>query len=130
DWSSDVCSSDLHVSDIQEDNQGNIWLIHRNGTLEKLDRESLEVKEQYDYFYQRHNQQPFSYKFLIDSDDDLWVYLPSDSHGLFYFDYKEKEFIHFHQHAPKLKISTNLVKGVVEESNGIEIGRASCRERV
>lgn len=108
-----------HVSDIQEDNQGNIWLIHRNGTLEKLDRESLEVKEQYDYFYQRHNQQPFSYKFLIDSDDDLWVYLPSDSHGLFYFDYQEKEFIHFHQHAPKLKISTNLVKGVVEESNGI-----------
>ncbi len=108
-----------NLADIQEDAQGNLWLLHQNGILEKLDKERLEVTAQYDFFYQRYGQQLLNYKFMIDSDDDLWVYLPADGQGIFYFNYRQKEFLHFHQNAPNLKISTNLVKGVVEESEGI-----------
>lgn len=108
-----------YLTDIQEDSKGNVWLMHRNGILEKLDKESLEVTEQYGFFYERYDQQLLSYKFMIDSDDDLWVYLPSDSKGIFYFNHRQKEFLHFHQHSTNLKISTNLVKGAVEESKGI-----------
>lgn len=115
----DQTISSNHISDIQEDSEGNIWLLHRNGILEKLDKDKLEVKEQYDYLYERFNHQLFEYKFSIDSDNDLWIYLPSDGKGVFYFDHKKKTFLHWHQKASDLKINSSLVTAVVEESNGV-----------
>lgn len=111
--------SSNYISDIQEDDEGHIWLLHRNGILEKLDKIHLQVVEQYDYLYQKFNHQLLGYEFTVDSDNDLWIYLPSDGKGVLWFNSKEKTFSQWHQNAPRLKINSNLVTGVVEESAGI-----------
>src|SRR5690606_9814053 len=73
----------------------------------------------YDYLYQKFNHQLLGYEFTVDSDNDLWIYLPSDGKGVLWFNNQEKTFSQWHQHAPRLKINSNLVTGVVEESAGI-----------
>lgn len=113
--------SGLHsnsVSAISQNVNGDYWILHRDGMLEKLDGKSLKITEQQDYLFRKFNGQSYNYKLTVDSDNDLWLYLPNDQQGVFYFSDAGKTFTHFHKNADRLKLNTNLVTGVVEEEKG------------
>lgn len=107
-----------HISAIRQNSAGDLWLIHRNGMLEKLDGQSLQVTERNDHIYRQFNKELLYYGLTIDSDDDLWIYLPFDSRGAFYYNQKDQTLAHFHKDSPSHKLNNNLVKGIVEEEQG------------
>lgn len=110
--------SSNHVSALQQDSKGNFWLMHRNGMLEKLDGNSLQVIESHDDIYQQFNHELHFYGLSIDSDDDLWIYQPFDRRGVFYFNHARQTIQHFHKNSDTLQLNTNLVSGVVENTKG------------
>jgi signal transduction histidine kinase/ligand-binding sensor domain-containing protein/DNA-binding response OmpR family regulator len=107
------------VSMINFDSKGHIWIIHTNGLLERMNPNSLQVEERIDYIMQKNNNQNLSYNFLIDRDDDLWIYHPIEKRGAYYYSKKEKNFIPVNKESGSIKLNNNLISGVVEDSKGL-----------
>lgn len=106
------------VSAIRQNSKGELWVIHRNGILEKLNSETLQVVERNDDIYKSFNQEQLNYSLSIDSDDDLWVYLQNVPGGVFFYDQAKKTLAHFHKKAARLQLNNNVVRGVVEGTKG------------
>ncbi|WP_237143976.1 hybrid sensor histidine kinase/response regulator transcription factor [Pontibacter pamirensis] len=106
------------VSAIRQDSEGNLWVIHRNGILDKINSQTLQVMERNDEIYKSFNQEQLNYSLTVDSDDDLWVHLQNVPGGVFFYDNKSKSLSHFHKKAAKLQLNNNMVRGVVEGAKG------------
>lgn len=111
--------SSNRVSDMGQDSAGNFWVIHRNGMLEKIDGRTLSVIERHDYFYRKGGREALYYELLVDSDDDLWVYIPFHARGVFYYNSEAQSFSHFYEGNATVPLNNDLVTGVVEESRGV-----------
>lgn len=107
-----------YVSAVAPSADGALWVAHRNGILEKLDRKTLAVKERKLTIYDKFNQELLFYALLVDSGDDLWVYLPFDSRGLFLYKTDEDEMFYFHKDSQRYKLNNNLARGLVEVNKG------------
>jgi signal transduction histidine kinase/ligand-binding sensor domain-containing protein/DNA-binding response OmpR family regulator len=108
-----------HVASLRNDAHGNLWVIHRNGVLEKMDGKTLQVVERSTKIAEKYNHALFLYSLLVDSDHDIWVYTPGgDGDGAFLYRPFDKSVTHIHVNSPKLKLNNNRVRGVVEERKG------------
>lgn len=106
------------VSAMGNNAKGDYWILHEDGMLEKLDGKSLELKEKHDYLYKLNNGQLLDYELLVDSDNDLWIYLPSTEKGIFYFNDSTKSFTQITKGTSEYSLNSNLVIAAVEESKG------------
>lgn len=110
--------STSYVSAIRQNSAGDYWVIHRNGILERLDKKTLKVVERNDDIYKKFNQKLLNYSFTVDSDDDLWLYMPDNGGGVFYYNHKKKSVDHFYTGSAPLQLNNDLVKGIVEGEKG------------
>ena len=104
------------ISDIQTDHSGNIWLVHSDGMLEKLNSRTHEVEYSNNYLSSLYNGKTFSYRLFTDTDNDIWIYAVDDAKGVFYFNGKNKKFIHLNTKS-NYKLSTDIIKGGLEEDD-------------
>lgn len=117
--------SDVHslgsnnISSIAPNAQGDIWVAHRNGIVERLDGKTLTVKERNLTIYQKFDQELLFYDLLVDSEDDVWVFLPFDSRGLFLYKPNENSTYYFHKGSHRYKLNHDLARGLVEAKPGL-----------
>lgn len=103
----------------QEDRQGNIWVLHTNGILEKLNAFTLQV-EYRDYMLKdRFRGQKLEYHFMADRDGHLWFYITNLNAGVFHFDPAHNLWRHIDHTAGKLRLNTSIVRGIVEDEEGM-----------
>ncbi|AHM59137.1 signal transduction histidine kinase [Flammeovirgaceae bacterium 311] len=110
--------SSNYVQSVVQNSRGDYWLIHRNGIFEKLDGSSLEVVQQVPLVSERFGGQLYNYELFTDSEDDLWIYLPYETKGLFLYEPGRKALSHYHREGKDLPLNNNMVRGVAEEQPG------------
>ena len=108
------------VSSVADDHAGNLWVMHRDGVLEKLDIKTNQV------IYRNHslkNRLPgelFSYYLMVDSANDVWIYLTdNNTRGVFLFNARTKTITSFRKNSGDVKLNTDIVRGVVEDNKGL-----------
>ncbi|MFD3003677.1 two-component regulator propeller domain-containing protein [Pontibacter toksunensis] len=106
------------VSAIRQNSKGDLWVVHRNGILERINSKTLQVVEQNNDIFKKFNQEQLNYSLTIDSDDDLWVHLQNMQGGVFYYNHSRKTLAHYHKNATTLQLNNNVVRGVVEGAKG------------
>ncbi|GAA0894534.1 hypothetical protein GCM10009122_42150 [Fulvivirga kasyanovii] len=106
------------VASIRQDGNGDIWFIHNNGLLQKVDGESYKVIEQYSYLVDQFEGQTGNFEMITDSDNDLWIYRPFVAKGAFHFKSSNKQFINYTKKSSPIKLNTDLVTGIVEDADG------------
>lgn len=106
------------ISTLQVDSKGDLWIIHTNGVIEKMDASTNKISYRNYTLKNKFYPEVFSYRLLIDNEDDLWMYLEEEVRGVFYFNTREKIFLHLHQNASLGRLSTNLVRGIVQDTKG------------
>lgn len=109
--------SSAQLSAVSEDPEGNTWLIHQNGTLEKIDRESLKVVYRNTSINKRFNGQPFDYKVFVDREGMVWIF-NDRNFGCFALDPKRGNLENFST-SSSIRLSSNIVKKVVQDDNGL-----------
>ncbi|ALJ01173.1 hybrid sensor histidine kinase/response regulator transcription factor [Rufibacter tibetensis] len=98
--------------------EGDLWLLHANGVLEKLNAKTLKVEAQEKGLQNIFKGQAMGYGMTIDQNGDLWVYSSYESIGAFLYRPATKTFQQLHENAPTLRLNTNLVRGIVENEDG------------
>jgi signal transduction histidine kinase/ligand-binding sensor domain-containing protein/DNA-binding response OmpR family regulator len=106
------------ISDICEDSENNIWIIHHNGVLEMMDYGSNKIVYRNYHLYGKYNGEYLEYGIFIDSDQDVWIYISNYARGIFYFDVQDKSFQHINTKSSNVKLNTDVVRGVVQDKNG------------
>ena len=107
------------ISSIAEDRNEDIWLLHQDGVLEKLDGKTHEVVYRNYSIHKRYINESLSYNLTIDTDGDLWIYAVNSNKGIFYYNVKEGQLIHFHKNSKRAKLNSDIVRGIVQDNKGM-----------
>lgn len=107
------------ITSLVADWKGNLWIIFQNGLLEKLDARTKKVVLRNDFLVQKHKKVLWDYSLTLDADGDLWLYPENNANGLFYYNSAANSFEHYHQNSTPLKLNTNIVRGIVQDNQGL-----------
>lgn len=106
------------IAAFAEDKAGDFWVMHRSGVLEHLGGKDLSVQYSSDFLKKRTGD-AFDFRMIVDSDDDLWIFLSDQPSGVYYFDHNQKTFTHIDKGSAPLRLNTDIVRGVVEDNKGL-----------
>ncbi|HEY3405572.1 MAG TPA: two-component regulator propeller domain-containing protein, partial [Ohtaekwangia sp.] len=117
---SSTISSDI-VTSLVEDDKGNYWMIHASGVLEyvAVDKFTHKVLYRTDYLKKRYPGASVEYHLQMDADGDLWLFAVNANQGAYYFNCTKKTFKHLHSDSPDAKLNVNIVRGIVQDNNGL-----------
>jgi len=94
-----------------------VWVLHRNGTLERLNTKTGQIDVRNFYFKENSQNATIQKSIFIDSDNDVWVYPGIDDKGVAVFNLKQHQWTVLDTKS-KPALSHNFVRCVIEDSNG------------
>jgi signal transduction histidine kinase/ligand-binding sensor domain-containing protein/CheY-like chemotaxis protein len=101
------------ITNMGADSAGNIWVVNTNATLEKINAQSLRVEERTNL------QKGFDnmYRFIIDKDNDLWIFDWHNPFGILHYNTKTKSKTIISTTSKGTKINNNNISCIIEDDN-------------
>lgn len=107
------------VTDIKEDSKGNLWIIHRNGLLEKADAVNHKIVFRTDMLPKQPVTGGILYNIYIDAQDDMWFYATGLFNGVYYYQTQTGLLQNFARDSEKGKLSNNVVDAVLQDNSSL-----------
>ncbi|HTE25402.1 hybrid sensor histidine kinase/response regulator transcription factor [Flavitalea sp.] len=114
---SSICSNE--VSFITQDADNYLWLIHRNGIIEKLNKDATRVIYRSHQVSDVNNNQLKSYTLFADAGNDLWIFSANDGNGILFIDQPSGRLSRFGTNNATTRLNTDIVRGVLQDNNGL-----------
>jgi len=120
-WQHQKTSIDNSISNndvfhIEEDNTGRIWVVTNSGSIDLYNREKQSFNS-YQFNSKGYEAVRTGQMIYIDHQGYFWIGTEGD--GLYFFDPKDKLFIHYnHKENVPTSISNNIITGIVERVPG------------
>lgn len=106
------------LASAREDGRGGLWLVYRDGLIEKMDAATGKV-----VFSSKALQQArrgsYPYSFYLDRSGSLWLWTAGEPAGAFVFDPAKNTLIHFNESSARYRLNNNIVTGIVEDDRGL-----------
>jgi signal transduction histidine kinase/ligand-binding sensor domain-containing protein/DNA-binding response OmpR family regulator len=106
------------LANITLDDKGNIWIIYRDGTVERFDLKFNKINYRTPIFKGLMNNKGSKYCLTVDRDNDLWFYAPDVDMGVFYYKPSTGTFRHIDKESGGVRLKVNLVTNVVQADDG------------
>ncbi|RYY60132.1 MAG: hybrid sensor histidine kinase/response regulator, partial [Chitinophagaceae bacterium] len=106
------------LSGIRADAQGYIWMVHRNGIVEKMDPASGKIMYRNNELNRR-NATLFNYDLFVDREGQVWLWTLNEANGAFLLDPAKGVITNFSETGPGVRINNNLITGVIQDGKGI-----------
>lgn len=109
------------VAALAQDTANNIWIVHRNGTIEKLHPQTYKVVQRTQLMKNLTRGELKQYALFIDRDNELWisVLLAGNPGGVFYYRPVSDQLYHFTKEKGELRLNTNIVTGITQDEDGL-----------
>lgn len=106
------------VTSLVQGSEGNYWLIHAKGVLEKITKVKG-VWRVVDRVALQKNEGTFNYQMVNDADGDIWIFVKDDAVGVLYFNTRTKAIRSFYADGGKGLLNTNLVRDIIVDNKGL-----------
>jgi signal transduction histidine kinase/ligand-binding sensor domain-containing protein/DNA-binding response OmpR family regulator len=107
------------VSFLQASPDDDVFVVHRNGIIETINSSTLKVTLRDSTLFKRFDGKPSDYRFIVDREDDLWIYISDSNEGIFHYETSGRKMEHYNNSSPKLRLNSDIVHGVVEDNRGL-----------
>jgi signal transduction histidine kinase/ligand-binding sensor domain-containing protein/DNA-binding response OmpR family regulator len=107
------------VSDITQDTAGNIWIVYRDGVVEKFDVKRKAITYRTNIVNKAANNKGGYYAITVDKDNDLWLYTPNLDSGVYYYSPSTGVFRHITKESEGVKLKSNIVSNIVQADDGL-----------
>lgn len=107
------------ITDVKADSKNNLWIIHQNGMLEKVDALQNKVTLRTNAFAKETTNDSLLYNMYIDAQDELWLYATGTLPGVYYYQPATNTLKHFAKDTKEGRLSNDIVKGIVQDDNGL-----------
>ena len=106
------------IANIAADNNNQYWLIHTNGIIKKIDSKTGRVLAQNDELIKVFGKGPVSYQLFIDSENELWIYVGSNTNGIVRYNPSTGTFIHYQKNSGNPRLNVDLIANLQQDNNG------------
>jgi signal transduction histidine kinase/ligand-binding sensor domain-containing protein/DNA-binding response OmpR family regulator len=106
------------VSHLTEDSNGDIWIILRNGVLQRIDAETMDVKYENTYLRDLYRKDNSEFRLCADSDGDLWISCSNANYGVIFYDVASDKFRHITETSRDIRLNNNIVRGITQDNQG------------
>jgi len=104
----------------REDSYGNLWVVHQDGQLEKVDASRHKVTYRTDLVAKDlGNDHIMPLNIFIDGEDDVWLSSNGVFKGAYYFRPSTEELRHFALDAGERKLNNNVVYSIMQDGKGL-----------
>jgi signal transduction histidine kinase/ligand-binding sensor domain-containing protein/DNA-binding response OmpR family regulator len=107
------------IATIQEDRRGIMWVVHKNGMLDRLSADGRKLIARNTFLKNRNKGQQLLYNCTIDREGDLWLYVLRANQGVFYFNAKTNIFEKIGDKNGSSRLNSNIIQGIVEDNRGL-----------
>ncbi|MGN6493906.1 MAG: hybrid sensor histidine kinase/response regulator transcription factor [Agriterribacter sp.] len=109
------------VAAIAQDNDDNLWLVHRNGMIDKMDGRSYKVTFRSNRLKLFAGNNTQNYSLFTDADNELWISIPLSGSpgGLFYYKPLSNDLLHITRESSKPRLNTNIVTGITQSNDSL-----------
>jgi len=104
------------VSALQKDDRGNVWVIHRDKTIELLDKLTGKVKQRIVSLQVKQPAEFQDFKLFVDREGDFWIYTLNNQRGIDYYAPATGKR-HFIDKGPGA-LNNNFINGVLQDAKG------------
>lgn len=100
-----------------------VWLIYNDGVIDKLDTRSNKILLR-DYSLSKANDyKPESYAATLDNDQNIWLYVPGNSMGVYCYNTLLNNLINYVKGGSGISLNSNVINNIVQgDNNTIWIG--------
>ena len=107
------------ITALAQDPTGYNWLLHADGVLEKMDPHDHKIIYR-DHMPPQPGSSPLQhYDMIVDRDGDCWIYSNNDVQGIYCYNQGKASFTHYDQNSSPLHLNNNIVRGVVQDNQGL-----------
>jgi len=106
------------VSDFNEDDRGNLWVVYDDGFLVRMDVSTFKVNYKSTLLKNKNLGRSLNHRVLVDQDGEPWVYVIKALFGVFYFDLKKNALVTANTATTGFKLSNNIVSAIVSGPDG------------
>jgi signal transduction histidine kinase/ligand-binding sensor domain-containing protein/DNA-binding response OmpR family regulator len=106
------------ISHVTEGTQGNIWIILKNGTVQRMNSESLKVETVSTYLRDLYRKNDSEFKLVADNDGDLWIFCSNSNYGVIFYSVATGEFKHINEDSRNIRLNNNIVRGIAQDNLG------------
>jgi signal transduction histidine kinase/ligand-binding sensor domain-containing protein/CheY-like chemotaxis protein len=107
--------SDRLITGIDADKSDNIWIMCSNACLYKLSATSYSIIDSVKFPWRQNN----SYHFIIDKDDDIWLFDKNNSSGAVFYNAADHNMQFLSTKSGKGRLSSNELRSLVEDADGM-----------
>jgi signal transduction histidine kinase/ligand-binding sensor domain-containing protein/DNA-binding response OmpR family regulator len=105
------------VSALQQGPDGNIWAIHRNKSVDILERKTGKVLRRINALLKTNPSAFQDYKIFVDRSSAIWVYTMNNQQGIDYYDPLNGQSRYIDKGVGGL--NNNLINGILQDTNGL-----------
>ncbi|KAA0988723.1 hybrid sensor histidine kinase/response regulator transcription factor [Dyadobacter aurulentus] len=110
--------SSNEISAIANSPDRHLWIMHRNGILEKVNPQTRKVVWRSDYLAKKHKLRLLNYGITVDSDGELWIYAIREDLGVHRFNPSELSFSFYNKTQGNPRLNSDIIQGVVQDNQG------------
>jgi signal transduction histidine kinase/ligand-binding sensor domain-containing protein/DNA-binding response OmpR family regulator len=114
----DGAGQSLVISDMNQDRNGDIWVVYRNGFLSKIDGQLYVASYQSTLLSDREKRNSANHLVFVDDDGEPWVYTAKAVRGIFYFNIKNNRLTEVNTSSSVMRLSNNIVTSVITGPDG------------
>jgi len=102
-----------NISDVKTDSKGNLWILHVDAFIEKVDVAAKKITWQTDVLRQKIGRNSTLYKLYVDGEDDLWIYSGGVFNGVFQVNIQHNKLSQVAKDEGIPVLNNNIVNGIV-----------------
>ena len=106
------------IASAGQDSRGDLWVVHQNGLIEKIDAHQHKVVYQTGMLKKEFGNEHISSGIYMDAQDGLWFFSSGVFKGVYYFNPSTGKLRHFAQDAGERNLTSNIVYSVLEDAKG------------
>jgi ligand-binding sensor domain-containing protein len=112
------CLSTAAISEAKEDHDGNVWVVHQNGLLEKVDGRTHTVVFRTTQLQNVIGDKQVPCGLFIDNQDDIWLYASGYFKGVWCYHPPTAAFTHFSASPGPGRLSSDVVYSAIQDEKG------------
>ncbi len=106
------------VSSLCHDQQGDVWLVHTSGTIEKINSVNGKITFRSDALAELQQKELLNYTIFADNQGELWLYVTAGARGVFHFVPNAARLEVIDKNSSQYKLNNNIVVGILQDNEG------------
>ena len=105
-----------NISSLAFDTEGHFWIVYTDGVLEKRSAVDNRLIRR-NYLFGK-TASTLQYQLFVDKEDDVWIYVPGQKHGAWWFRSAKDTLIPVNSKSLQLRLNNDIVNGIVQDDRG------------